>query len=214
MKKINGFARGNNLEVRQSLHVDGKELGIAVIFVQKCEELGYPFHVIPETHNLMDKHDISVPLPSGASIRVCLKPPDFIVFAESVIHAGGEASQKYSSAPTKSETKLMLHSEPKIKNASGWFGSGLDKNKQPTDISFQISFSHRGKNSPLDLGNGRNIWYENNDCDMTDEEKETFHKYVKSGECSFVDAVSDASMRWINFLKGENFGRKPDRMCK
>ena len=49
---------------------------------------------------------------------------------------------------------------------------------------------------------------------MTDEEKETFHKYVKSGECSSVDAVSDASMRWINFLKGENVGRKRDRMCK
>ena len=49
---------------------------------------------------------------------------------------------------------------------------------------------------------------------MTDEEKETIRKYVKSGECSFVDAVSDASMRWINFLKGENVGRHRGRMCK
>ena len=49
---------------------------------------------------------------------------------------------------------------------------------------------------------------------MTDEQKETFHKYVKSGECSFVDVVSDASMSWIKFLKGESIGRKRDRICK
>ena len=214
VKKINGFARGNHLGVRQSLHIDGKELGIAVIFIRKCEDLGYPFHVIPKTHNLMHKHDVCVPLPSGASIRVCLKPPEFLVFAESVIHAGGEASQKYCSAQTKCETKLMRHSEKKSTLTHGWFGSGLEKNKQPTDISFQISFSHRGKDSTLDLGSGRNIWYENDDCDMTEEQNESFQNYVKSGECGFVDAVSDASMSWIKLLKGGSIRRKRDRLCK
>ena len=62
----------------------------------------------------------------------------------------------------------MMHSKPKYPKASGWFGSGFNKNKQPTDISFQMSFSHRGTPSPIDLGNERNIWYEDDDCDMTD----------------------------------------------
>ena len=108
----------------------------------------------------------------------------------------------------------MMHSKPKNYNASGWFGSGENKNKQPTDISFQLSFYHKGKPSPLDLGNGKNIWYENDNCDMTDEEKETFRKYVKTGECSFVDAVSEASMGWIDFLNRKNMGHKRDRKCE
>lgn len=189
--------------MRQSLHVDGKQLGIAVSIVRKCEAFGYPFHVIPKTHNLMDKHDRTVPLPSGESIRLCVKPPDFIVFPESVIHAGGESSHKSSSAPTKSDNEVMMFSKPKNYNASGWFDSGENKNKQPTDILFQLSFYHKGKPSPFDLGNEKNIWYENDNCDMTDEEKETYCKYVKTGKCSFVDTVSGASMRWIDFLNGE-----------
>ena len=54
VKKINGFARGKDLEVRQSLHVDRKELGIAVILVQKCDAFRYPFYVIPKTQHLME----------------------------------------------------------------------------------------------------------------------------------------------------------------
>ena len=62
-----------------------------------------------------------------------------------------------------------------------------------------MSFSHKGTPSPLDLGNGRNIWYEDDDCDVNDAQTKQSDKYVESGQCSFVDAVSDASMRWTNF---------------
>ena len=213
VKKINGFARGSNLKVRQSLHVDGMELGIAVILVQKCHALGYPFHVIPKTHHLMNKHDKSAPLPSGESIRLCVKPPDFIAFAESVIHAGGESSHKSSSAASQSKNEVMIHSTKKNLDVSGWFGSGTDINKQPTDISFQLSFYHKGMPSTLDVGNGRNIWYENENCHMTDEGQKKYRKYVETGECSFVDAVSEASIRWIDLLKGGKIGRKRGRKC-
>ena len=100
LKKLNAFARSSNLNKRQSLHIDGEDLGLTVIVVYSCGSDGYPIYYVLKSHNLMHQHIVSKPIPSSAVLRVTAQKGDVIIFADSLIHGGG--------SPVCQRTHLMM----------------------------------------------------------------------------------------------------------
>jgi len=98
-------------------------------------------------------------------------------------------------------------SETKIKFAM--FGQDhLNKSKrqvgvQPTDIAFQMSFSHTGcptSTDASDFGRG-NTWHLNDGgIELDDERKSIFDKYVESGGSKFSHVLDESTVEWYKIL--------------
>lgn len=48
---INLFFKRNDLDERQTLHVDGHGVGVVAIYVEKCGRDGYSFHYVEKSHH-------------------------------------------------------------------------------------------------------------------------------------------------------------------
>jgi len=237
LKKINAFARSCNLTERQSLHIDGEELGLTVIVVYSCGSDGYPIYYVPKSHNLMNKHVVSTPIPSSAVLRVTAQKGDVIIFADSLIHGGGESSMPTNTshdelcnilgscgkannitfhAGKQKENNENLHGgetkESTWEMYKGWFGSGSNFGEQPSDVSLQYSFSHNGSSSAMPVGLGRNIWYEVDDCKLS--KKVTFDRYIDTGKRNFHDSLRCAERQWVTNLAPNQKRLIRGRQCK
>ena len=92
VEHINVLARAKGLTERQQPHIDGPDLKIIVLVVDHCNPNGYNFAYMPASHNPLSKHKIEIIVPTGMMRSVHGKHLDFVVLAESVIHAGGTSS--------------------------------------------------------------------------------------------------------------------------
>ena len=89
--------------------------------------------------------------------------------------------------------------------------SGVHKEDAPTDISFQISFSHAGSINPSSfvIFGDSNIWFKN-DRYIPKNEKEgvviesIFDTYMEEGlkEANFVHAMEEASIQFRRLVMG------------
>jgi hypothetical protein len=215
LRRINLLLRDQTLEDRQSLHIDGRYFGINAILVEKCGDDGYNFHYIPKSHTRINTHNECVWVPKSFVRHAIIQQGELVVFAPSLIHAGGRASSPKSTQVNGYGYKNYgdhyipwgdTHREQRYRNIGGY-----DK---WTDVSFQFMLSHAG-NPMIEVGRGQNIWF------MRDEQKHEdaefqgqryhkvdvncleFHSYIEEGGKMFVETMIDTSQTWLDILSGK-----------
>jgi hypothetical protein len=184
LKTINGLVRGASLNERQNLHIDGYEVGLTALYIEKCGDDGYKFYHIPKSHNRLESHDPKIPIPISTIQCQVVQKGEIIVFADSLIHGGGE-----SSSPSSSGHYLGAVYD-------NWCARGeID----PTDIAFHVTYVHSSCPTGIDLGQAKNVWYSH---DRENIDKATFQEYVDSKDGCFGKRLDVASKRWLNKVCG------------
>ena len=204
VKKVNVFAKGEGAKKRQTLHMDGAHLAITFILPVVCGENGYEFFYIPKSHHNMLHHNCNIAIPQEKVVTACVKSGDIIVFADSLIHSGGRSSG-FRNGIEEHNHFMMFQSQ------DFHAFSGVHKEDAPTDISFQISFSHAGSINPSSfvIFGDSNIWFKN-DRYIPKNEKEgvviesIFDTYMEEGlkEENFVHAMEEASIQFRRLVMG------------
>ena len=128
---VNALAKSDDLTEPQNGHIDGTGVNLIAIVIDSCGENGYNFQCVPGSHNLLQSHDNEKSLPLSLMKTYNVPKGMILVFAESLIHAGGASSM------TSDEyiMKYQGHPLPPIR----YFKTPLSY-KYPTDMSFQLSF--------------------------------------------------------------------------
>lgn len=207
---INLFMKDETLTERQSLHIDGEGIGLVVIYVEKCGLDGYRFYYVESSHHRVEDYNTKIWIPKAAVKQLKVQQGDLLVFAPSLIHAGGDASP----------------AECKHIKFSNYISPDLEKNdlNDWTDISFQFTLAHALFPSPISKGKGKVIPF------LRDEEKHDtatfgdkryesvvvdeaqFKKYIEDPGMTFKEKL-DASMKdWMSKLEGKVVHRTRNRV--
>ena len=170
VQDVNALIKGPSLNEAQSPHVDGYGLKIVVIYVYECGDAGYEFHYIEGSHALLESHKqhakgTRLPMKDMTTIKV--KKGDFIMFWESLVHAGGAASTRIPLAG-KAATQARARYERLGSTNFIWF-AGTDTTKLPVDLSLQWTFQCAGSPSGAMVPNRTNCWYKHTDQLFDDE---------------------------------------------
>ena len=90
---VNVLAKGRCLNERQSMHVDGSGFKVVVILVHICGNEGYEFHIVPDSHNMLENHkgERKQKIPINEIQSLCFPRTKVFVFTENLIHGGGES---------------------------------------------------------------------------------------------------------------------------
>ena len=200
---INLFFRRNDLDERQTLHIDGHGVGVVAIYVEKCGCDGYSFHYVEKSHHRM-RHDDSerkIWVPTSAVKELRVKKGDLILFPPCLIHAGGQASST-ESLHTKF-IKYIPQNEEK-NNYDEW-----------TDISYQFTLAHALFPSPISQGKGvilpficdeeKHIKAEFKEKRYEDVEidEQKFKQYVNKPGLKFREILDSSLSDWIKKLDGD-----------
>lgn len=202
--KINCLARYEGLDTRQRLHQDSKQLYFSAVYIEHCHNEGYPFHYFQGSHNLAlnETCTMTIPeemysttskklmIPLGNLTTIQPKKGQVIIFASTLIHAGG-----------KSSGNELLSLE-----ARGIDMHSSQKTNMPSDLVYHFEFSHTGHPAGVVLSNGYVIGIEKS-YELVPGGKDGF-KFPKC-DVTFEDEMK---MARTSFIKRLLLGRDEARI--
>lgn len=202
---VNALAKSDDLTEPQNGHIDGTGVNLIAIVIDSCGENGYNFQCVPGSHNLLQSHDNEKSLPLSLMKTYNVPKGMILVFAESLIHAGGASSMTSDEYIMKYEG----HPPPPIR----YFKTPLSY-KYPTDMSFQLSFQHFLDDICSYSGYAKPIWYKNQIA-INNGDKAHFRDYITKAKGRYKVRIDTMFNDYIDNIRGIEKNRKPSyRQCK
>jgi hypothetical protein len=224
---VNVLAKGRCLNERQSMHVDGSGFKVVVILVHICGNEGYDFHIVPQSHNMLEKHkgERKQKIPITEIKRLCFPPTNVFVFTENLIHGGGESKMSTEEYLKLVEGKWVNGMRLPRKEGQLYDGWNLSRGnrdinpvkagevnlpEQPTELSFQLTFDYKPLSEGKDMGKAKPLWYKDEVNGSIKEgtlgKCEDFIQSKRSNR--FGKKIDSQAEIWIKNLTTENVNRR------
>ena len=202
---VNALARSDDVTQPQMAHIDGTGINLICIIIENCGDDGYKFECVPKSHNLLEEHDTTKKLPLAAMKKYAIQRGMLLVFAETLIHAGGVSSM----TSDEYHDKYKDQDPPQI----NYFKKG-NSNKYPTDLSFQFTFQHIIAPIMSYPGFAKPLWYKDQETNI-DTDASDFSQYITRVNGNYNDKIARLFKDYVRKVRGFDSERNIyPRRCK